>query len=423
MTALMGNESLYIEPGSPWQNGFTESFNSRFRDELLSTEVFDDVSEAKGLSAWWRNEYNTRRPHSALKYVPPAVYAATCAVKPKPVVTDAPSMAAESNAGNQIDGAGDEAPLPLQTSPSTPSHLNLRSSSSSGRPLAAAIVPDQRAIDPDSHSAWHRKWGHAVGVQAETQIASYIFWPEQLPDGRRSSVAAVIRGLGGFSRLRGDVCWIIGKGRRSDQKVQLYGQHVPTPMDLESAAAFGGVPMVRDLTSGGIPPVERTLMPDGTTVDRLLPGPVGRSSAMTFFLAETIRPGLAEPNDPDNPTLRLVTSTHTPTELQVVDVLFHKDLPPMGPISYGLASELGGISAGFVRPDQRVMIHDAVTFEEHGSDIAGMHVPGLPQYPKLLGDICGRLNVVSRDFIAYRIKVAFSPIPCALLFEREMKPS
>lgn len=78
LAALTGVESLYIEPGSPWENGYAESFHSRLRDELLNAEVFADVREAKALGAAWKNEYNHRRPHSSLGYVPPAVFAATC---------------------------------------------------------------------------------------------------------------------------------------------------------------------------------------------------------------------------------------------------------------------------------------------------------------------------------------------------------
>lgn len=69
--------TLYIEPGSPWQNGYAESFNSRLRDELLNRELFADLKEAEALSAWWRNEYNHRRPHSSLGYMPPSVFAAS----------------------------------------------------------------------------------------------------------------------------------------------------------------------------------------------------------------------------------------------------------------------------------------------------------------------------------------------------------
>jgi putative transposase len=95
MAEITGIENLYIAPGSPWENGYAESFHSRLRDELLNAEEFADVREAKALAAAWKNEYNHRRPHSSLGYVPPAVYAANLE-------------------------RGDEAPLPSQTHPSTP---------------------------------------------------------------------------------------------------------------------------------------------------------------------------------------------------------------------------------------------------------------------------------------------------------------
>jgi len=71
-----GVKTLYIEPGSPWQNGIVESFNGRFRDECLNAELFRDTNDAKALSGNWRQEYNHERPHSSLGYLPPAVYAA-----------------------------------------------------------------------------------------------------------------------------------------------------------------------------------------------------------------------------------------------------------------------------------------------------------------------------------------------------------
>jgi putative transposase len=72
-------ETLNIEPGSPWQNGYGESFSGRLRDELLNLEIFADLREAKSLAAYWRHEYNHERPHSSLGYTPPAVYAARLA--------------------------------------------------------------------------------------------------------------------------------------------------------------------------------------------------------------------------------------------------------------------------------------------------------------------------------------------------------
>ncbi len=65
-------KTLFIEPGSPWENGYCESFNSKFRDEFLNCELLDTLLEARVLTAWWRRYYNTERPHSALGYRPPA---------------------------------------------------------------------------------------------------------------------------------------------------------------------------------------------------------------------------------------------------------------------------------------------------------------------------------------------------------------
>ena len=69
-------EALYIEPGSPWENGYAESFHSRLRDEFLSLEVFENLAEARRLTSAWRAEYNERRPHSSLGYRTPAEFAA-----------------------------------------------------------------------------------------------------------------------------------------------------------------------------------------------------------------------------------------------------------------------------------------------------------------------------------------------------------
>ena len=68
----VGVKTLYIAPGSPWENGYVESFNGKLRDELLEREVFDTLFEAKVLIERWRRHYNTVRPHSALGYRLPA---------------------------------------------------------------------------------------------------------------------------------------------------------------------------------------------------------------------------------------------------------------------------------------------------------------------------------------------------------------
>jgi len=79
---------LFIEPGSPWENGYFESFNGKLRDELLEHEAFDTLLQAKVLIERWRQHYNTIRPHSSLGYRPPAQEA----LQPCAVAAAAPSQ-------------------------------------------------------------------------------------------------------------------------------------------------------------------------------------------------------------------------------------------------------------------------------------------------------------------------------------------
>jgi putative transposase len=67
----MGVKTLFIEPGSPWENGYIESFNGKMRDELLNREIFTTLEEARVLINQWRGEYNHSRPHSSKNYRPP----------------------------------------------------------------------------------------------------------------------------------------------------------------------------------------------------------------------------------------------------------------------------------------------------------------------------------------------------------------
>jgi transposase InsO family protein len=70
-------DTKHIDPGAPWQNGYSESFNGKMRDELLSQELFGSLPEAQVLTERWRRHYNESRPHSALGYLAPAAFAAT----------------------------------------------------------------------------------------------------------------------------------------------------------------------------------------------------------------------------------------------------------------------------------------------------------------------------------------------------------
>ncbi len=90
--AGLSTRPLYIEPGSPWENGYSESFNSKLRDELLDREIFYSLREVQDLTELWRVHYNTRRPHSSLGYRPPA----PATISPATVDNSGPSSLASA---------------------------------------------------------------------------------------------------------------------------------------------------------------------------------------------------------------------------------------------------------------------------------------------------------------------------------------
>jgi putative transposase len=95
----VGAKTAYIAPGSPWENGFIESFNARLRDELLDGEIFYSLREAQVVIESWRRHYNTVRPHASLGYRAPApevfvpAFAAQMTVRPRPTSPTTPVMA------------------------------------------------------------------------------------------------------------------------------------------------------------------------------------------------------------------------------------------------------------------------------------------------------------------------------------------
>jgi putative transposase len=84
---LAGARTLFIEPGSPWENPFVESFNSRARDELFNTEEFATLLEAQVVVEAWRIEYNTYRPHSSLGDLTPTEYTASWTSQTQPALS------------------------------------------------------------------------------------------------------------------------------------------------------------------------------------------------------------------------------------------------------------------------------------------------------------------------------------------------
>jgi putative transposase len=96
--------TLYIEPGSPWENGYIESFNGKLRDDVLDREVFYSVKEARVIVENWRLEYNNHRPHSGLGYMTPAAFAAGCIPSASP--TAQPQEYRTGNVDNSLIECG-----------------------------------------------------------------------------------------------------------------------------------------------------------------------------------------------------------------------------------------------------------------------------------------------------------------------------
>ena len=93
--ARVGVKTLFIEPGSPWENGYIESFNGKLRDELLAREQFDTLLEAKVLIERWRQHFNAVRPHSSLGYRAPAPEA----IQPASLASATPQRAKQAGVG------------------------------------------------------------------------------------------------------------------------------------------------------------------------------------------------------------------------------------------------------------------------------------------------------------------------------------
>lgn len=95
-------EALYIEPGSPWENGYAESFHSRLRDEFLATEEFESLAAARRLTTAWREDYNHHRPHSSLGYVTPVEYAARCPASAPKLFSATPQTTSPLQQGSEV---------------------------------------------------------------------------------------------------------------------------------------------------------------------------------------------------------------------------------------------------------------------------------------------------------------------------------
>jgi len=125
-----GGATLYIAPGSPWENAYIESFNGKLRDEMLASEEFYTVAESQYMATRWRTEYNERRPHSSLGYQTPAAFAA------------GQGLMKDAKPKTTLVGRGDEGPLPSPKPTPLPSVCRGAESQKQNTAAEAAVKVD-----------------------------------------------------------------------------------------------------------------------------------------------------------------------------------------------------------------------------------------------------------------------------------------
>ncbi len=265
-----------------------------------------------------------------------------------------------------------------------------------------------------------------VGVQAQAQVLTYIFAPSadaaDSPDPLRTR-ASIIRGYVGLRRLRTDISWIIGIGRRINASGDSSSASTSQPIDPESAARYGGVPILSD---GGNArnwmdaSVLRSVAADGSIVDRIQGGPIGRQGELTFFMGETITPALPPSVDRQQGCLRLIASAHTPSEALVFDLLFHRRLPPLGPCELSLYTTLGGATLGIADPGEFISLALCESIEQRGSGLGGLGLEESPEYLRTIELACKRSSINPGDLEAFRVRVKHPPVPCSAMIQRRM---
>jgi hypothetical protein len=271
-----------------------------------------------------------------------------------------------------------------------------------------------------------RSMSSLVGVRADAQIVTYLFSPT--PDAGPSpdplhTRAAIIRGYVGLRRLRADLSWVIGFGRRISNSGEGARANTSQPIDPEAAARYGGVPI---LSAGGSPhgwmqdAVVRSSLPDGSVVDRVQGGPIGRQGEMTFFMGETLTPALPSVVDDRQSHLRLVASAHTPSECLVFDLLFHRRLPPLGDCELSLFTTLGGMTVGMADPRDCISLTLCESIEPRGAGLAGLRLEESPDYLETLELTCGTLGINPADLETFRVRIKHPPVPCSAMVQRRM---
>lgn len=268
--------------------------------------------------------------------------------------------------------------------------------------------------DLASRRAAFRAHASIVGVHCQLQVNTYIAFPGAIP---RSYDIVLMRSFVGVQRLRGDTPWPIGRSLHMDTSTDVA---VPTrhPLDPEAARRYQGVPVVSTFARGTPPGFRRTRLADGTHLDELEPGAVGRPGSLSFCTGEVLTPAGVVGSQPEDRCLKLNTRCHMPAEAVVADVLLHRSLLGEQPLpGMKLFSELGQADGSVGSPERLVALPICERVDDFGSGLDALLLPEAPTYVGLVEGACGRIGQNPAHLRTFRVRVKHPPVPCSVFLE------
>ncbi|MEM1166496.1 MAG: hypothetical protein AAGI30_09435 [Planctomycetota bacterium] len=250
------------------------------------------------------------------------------------------------------------------------------------------------------------------GVQARLQILNTILLPGNETGG--FPLLSAVRGFADFQRLSRGRTWIVGRSRigSNDDLLKIGVERYPMDPDV----APDDVPLLRSHCSPNLPALKRRTIPDGHVVDELVDGEIGKRGVCTFFTGEFMRT-MGSVRRPHGYVARFSPRCYTPCELLVFDVLVHPDLPMVEPPQYYITSDIDGSNTSILRSTEMMRLPVCEAPEQRIGGRDGLLLAELPTYHEMILDVASRMDVDISDFVLWRLKLRYPPIPSEAIME------
>ena len=277
--------------------------------------------------------------------------------------------------------------------------------------LAAHVNVSQSRVDLTHRKAAFKHLSYIWGVQARTQLHTYLIQPSANPD--RLDVAT-IRGFVDLRWIRPNVPWRIARfytigleGRNQDQQ-----REALSPAS-DAVSATGDLPFMHEFCSKPLPPLRRTPSTRGDEVYQLVESPVGNKGLVTYIFGEVIRLGEPRYREGGYKSLVMFALPRTPCETLVFDILLHRDVIEKPAPTAALFNDLfDRASEGSPDDFDRLPLHERV--EELGAGADATRTPDVPSYPEMTRHALKQLGWVEEEFRVFRLRIKYPPIPTAV---------